>query len=95
MERAFKGRRNQIVGDCVQLGTDVDSYNENVCLDDPIPMLWDFTDDVTESKQCDPSPDFMDELSANDFGLPSEHPLPDVLPTVLLPEVSRPCSPPA
>lgn len=51
MERAFKGRRNQIVGDCVQLNTDVKSYNENLCPDNPIPMLWDFTDDVLESEQ--------------------------------------------
>lgn len=51
MDRAFKGRRNQIVGDCVQLNTDVKSYNENVCPTQPIPMLWDFTDDVLESEQ--------------------------------------------
>lgn len=51
MDRAFKGRRNQIVGDCVQLNTDVKSYNENVTPDNPIPMLWDFTDDVLESEQ--------------------------------------------
>ena len=50
MERAFKQRRHQIVGDCVQLSTDVDSYNDNSSSDDPIPMLFDFQDDVAESK---------------------------------------------
>jgi len=51
MERAFKGRRSQIVGDCVQLNTDVKSYNDNKANDNPILMLWDFTDDVLESEQ--------------------------------------------
>ena len=51
MERAFRGRRNQIVGDCVQLNTDVKSYNDNGSQVDPIPMLFDFTDDVAESEQ--------------------------------------------
>lgn len=49
--RAFKGRRNQIVGDCVQLNADVKSANENRFAVDPIPMLFDFTDDVLESEQ--------------------------------------------
>lgn len=51
MECSFANRRNQIVGDCVQLNTDVKSYNENVSKDDPIPMLFDMTDDVAESEQ--------------------------------------------
>lgn len=50
MERAFKGRRDQIVGDCVQLDVDVSSFNENSCPDDPIPMLFDFQDDVAEAR---------------------------------------------
>jgi hypothetical protein len=53
MERAFQGRRGQIVGDCVQLNTDVNSYNENKCPDKPIPMLFDFRDDVAEAEQAD------------------------------------------
>jgi hypothetical protein len=51
MEHSFANRRNQIVGDCVQLNTDVKSYNDNVSNDDPIPMLFDMTDDVAESEQ--------------------------------------------
>jgi hypothetical protein len=49
MIRAFAGRRRQIVGDCVQLSTDVSSSNDNNFKDDPIPMLFDFSDDVAES----------------------------------------------
>jgi len=56
MDRAFKGRRNQIVGDCVQLNTDVKSYNENVSPKNPILMLWDLTDDVEESEQVSTLP---------------------------------------
>lgn len=48
MEIATKQRRYQIVGDCRQLKTDVDSFNENKCPEDPIKMLWDFTPDVEE-----------------------------------------------
>lgn len=51
MIRAFRGRRSQIVGDCVQLNNDVKSFNENRSPDQPIPMLWDFTDDVLEAEQ--------------------------------------------
>lgn len=51
MERAFKGRRDQIVGDCVQLNTDVKSYNENKSSNNPIPVLFDFRDDVAESEE--------------------------------------------
>lgn len=51
MERAFMGRRNQVVGDCIQLNTDVKSYNENKCKDNPIQLLLDFTDDVAEAEQ--------------------------------------------
>jgi hypothetical protein len=48
MERAFKGRRKQIVDDCVQLKTDMDSYNENVNTEAPIQTIFDFTDDLAE-----------------------------------------------
>jgi len=51
MVRAFRGRRNQIVGDCIQLNTDVKSFNQNRSPKEPIPMLWDFTDDVLEAEQ--------------------------------------------
>ena len=49
MEIAAKNRRQQIVGDCRQLKTDVDSFNENKSPEEPIKMLWDFTPDVEEA----------------------------------------------
>jgi len=48
MEVAFQQRRQQIVGDCTQLKTDVDSYNENRNPGPPIQMILDFTLDVEE-----------------------------------------------
>ena len=48
LEIAFKQRRQQIVGDCRQLKTDVDSCNENRDLESPIQLVLDFTDDVAE-----------------------------------------------
>lgn len=48
MEIAFQQRRQQIVGDCLQLKTDVDSFNENGKPDQPIQMILDFTRDVEE-----------------------------------------------
>jgi len=48
MEIAFQQRRQQIVGDCRQLKTDVDSYNENRNPGTPIQMSLDFTWDVEE-----------------------------------------------
>ena len=48
MEVAFQQRRQQIVMDCLQLKTDVDSYNENRKPESPIQMVFDFTDDLTE-----------------------------------------------
>mgnify|MGYP001607041505 CR=1 FL=1 len=41
-------RRQQIVGDCRQLKTDVDSYNENENPGKPIQMVFDFTLDLAE-----------------------------------------------
>ncbi len=48
MEIAFQQRRQQIVGDCRQLKTDVDSYNDNTNRGVPIQMIFDFTDDLAE-----------------------------------------------
>jgi hypothetical protein len=48
MQKAFIQRRTQIVDDCVQLATDVEAYNEMKAEQEPIPMLFDFRDDVTE-----------------------------------------------
>ena len=48
MEIAFQQRRQQILGDCRQLKTDVDSYNENYSTVDPIQMVFNFTEDLAE-----------------------------------------------
>jgi hypothetical protein len=50
METAFRQRRGQIVGECRQLKRDVDSYNQNASLDNPIPLVLDFTYDVAEEE---------------------------------------------
>lgn len=48
MEIALQQRRQQIVGDCRQLKTDADSYNENANPGAPIQLIFDFTDDLAE-----------------------------------------------
>jgi hypothetical protein len=49
--RSFAQRRNQIVGDCLQLKTDVDVYNDKRRLVEPVQMPLDFTLDVEELQQ--------------------------------------------
>jgi len=53
MQKAFIQRREQIVGDCVQLATDVEAYNAMKGDQEPIPMLLDFRDDVEERRYWD------------------------------------------
>jgi hypothetical protein len=48
MEAALKQRRKQIVGDCRQLKTDADSFNENRSAENPIQVVFDFTQDLAE-----------------------------------------------
>ena len=48
MKLSFQQRRQQIVGDCRQLKTDVDSYNDRNLGDQPIQMIFDFTMDLAE-----------------------------------------------
>lgn len=48
MEVSFTQRREQIVGDCRQLKTDVDSYNDAHADNEPIQLVLDFTMDVAE-----------------------------------------------
>ena len=48
MQTAFQQRRHQILGDCRQLNTDVDSFNENKNVDRPIQIGFDFTRDLEE-----------------------------------------------
>jgi CRISPR/Cas system CSM-associated protein Csm2 small subunit len=51
MEVAVANRRQQIVGECRQLKTDVDSYNERRSPDRPIQVVFDFTTDLEELEQ--------------------------------------------
>lgn len=49
MEKAFSQRRDQIIGDCVRLRTDVDVYNDMTLGEHPmVQLILDFTDDVAE-----------------------------------------------
>lgn len=48
MQKAFIQRREQIVGDCFQLSTDVDAYNGLNKEQPPIQMLFDFREDIEE-----------------------------------------------
>lgn len=49
--RSFAQRRQQIVGDCLQLKTDVDVYNDKREPDQPVQIPLDFTLDVAEMQQ--------------------------------------------
>lgn len=53
MEKAFTQRREQIIGDCLQLKTDVDVYNNTNKDQEPIQLVLDFTDDVAEREMLD------------------------------------------
>lgn len=48
MQTAFQQRRHQILGDCRQLKTDVDSYNDNNTDRACVQMVFDFTEDLEE-----------------------------------------------
>lgn len=48
MQVAFTQRREQIVGDCLQLKIDVDAYNDMNKHEEPIQLVLDFTDDIAE-----------------------------------------------
>jgi hypothetical protein len=50
MQKAFIQRREQIVGDCVQLSTDVSAYNDMNTDQPQIAMVFDFRDDIEERK---------------------------------------------
>lgn len=45
---ALQQRRNQILGECRQLKTDVDSFNDNRSQEEPIQMSFNFTLDLEE-----------------------------------------------
>jgi hypothetical protein len=49
MEKAFSQRREQIIGDCVQLKVDVDTYNSvKPSVHPDVQLVLDFTEDVAE-----------------------------------------------
>jgi len=48
MAIAFQQRRQQVLGECHQLKTDVDSYNQNGNPGKQIEMIFDFTMDLAE-----------------------------------------------
>lgn len=50
MQRAFMQRREQVIGDLVQLATDVDVYNDANKGAEPIQLVLDFTHDVAERR---------------------------------------------
>ncbi len=50
MERAFNQRREQVIGDCLQLQIDVEAYNAMNPSEKPIQLVLDFTDDVAEKR---------------------------------------------
>lgn len=50
MQLAFQQRRHQILGDCRQLKTDVESYNDGHPTEKPIQMVRDFSLDLEEEE---------------------------------------------
>ena len=48
MQVSFQQRRQGIVGDCRQLKTDVDSYNDAHTHEEPIQIVFDFSMDLAE-----------------------------------------------
>jgi len=48
MVKAFAQRRKQIVGDCHQLKVDVDYYNATRPQEQPIQMVFNFSEDLAE-----------------------------------------------
>lgn len=50
MQKAAQQRREQIVGDCLQLSLDLDHFNAMHRDERPITVVFDFTDDVAERK---------------------------------------------
>jgi hypothetical protein len=48
MEKSFAQRRKQIVGDCLQLKTDIDVFNDKNPQEEPIQVVLNFIEDVKE-----------------------------------------------
>ena len=58
MEIAFQQRRRQIVADCHQLKTDLDSYNDNARPTTQLVLIFDFTDDLAEIEAAEAGGDW-------------------------------------
>jgi len=56
MQKAFQQRREQIVGDCWQLTLDLDHFN-SARGEEPIRIVFDFTEDIEERKLADGADD--------------------------------------
>lgn len=48
MEKSFTQRREQIIGSCFHLKTDIDVYNGKNLTEEPVQLILDFTEDVAE-----------------------------------------------
>jgi len=66
MLKAFAGRRNQIVGECIQLKRDVNVYNGMHSHTEPIQMPLDFTPDVEENEILEQMDSGMDPEGGDD-----------------------------
>jgi hypothetical protein len=53
MQLSFQHRRQGVVGDCRQMKTDCDSYNDAHPDDEPIQIVFDFTMDLAELEAAD------------------------------------------
>ncbi len=57
MQKSFMKRREQVVGDCVQLTFDCDHFNSRHPQEEPIVVPLDFAEDVAERKFAPDSED--------------------------------------
>lgn len=62
MKLSLQQRRGYIKGDCIQLKTDLDSYNENNVHGVEIQMSFNFTEDLQEHTMPEVYPDSKPEL---------------------------------
>lgn len=69
MHKAFQQRRKQIVGDCIQIKTDVDVYNGRNPIAEPLQVVFNFTDDIAEAEAAEPAAHKFSPLPLNWGGL--------------------------
>ncbi len=69
LERSFAQRREQIIGDCYHLKTDVDVYNDlNRGKRPEIQLVIDFTDDVAEREEQLRKPKKKEDANSDSSG---------------------------